>query len=70
MKFYGENKKRMTPEQIAAIEWRDVEMDINLSISSIFVNAGNWGCVATPSSILVRSNDACEFSAGEEESFD
>ena len=70
VKFFDANKKRMTPAQIAAIEWRDVEMDINLSISSVFVNAGNWGCVATPSSILVRSNDTCEFSAGEGESFD
>ena len=70
MKFYDENKKRMTPEQIAAIEWRDVEMDINLSISSIFVNAGNWGCVATPQSIMVRSHDSCEFSDGQEETFD
>ena len=70
VKFFDENKKRMTPAQIAAIEWRDVSMDINLTISSIFVNAGNWGCVATPQSILVRSQDTCEFSGGEEESFD
>ncbi len=45
-------------------------MDINLSISSIFVNAGNWGCVATPQSILVRQQDSCEFSGDEGESFD
>ena len=70
MKFYTADKKRMTPEQIAAIDWRDIEMDINLGITSIFVNAGNWGCVASPQSILVRSHDACEFSGGEEESFD
>ena len=70
VKFYTADKKRMTPEQIACIEWRDVEMDINLSISSVFVNAGNWGAIATPQSILVRSHDTCEFSGGEEESFD
>ena len=70
MKFYTADKKRMTPEQIAAIEWRDVSMDINLSISSVFVNSGNWGCVASPQSILVRSHDSCEFSGGEEETFD
>ena len=60
----------MSAAQIAAIEWRDVSMDINLSITSVFVNAGNWGCVATPNSILVRSQDVAEFSAGEEENFD
>ena len=70
VKFYTADKKRMTPEQIAQIEWRDVEMSINLTISSVFVNAGNWGCVASPQSILVRSHDSCEFSGGEEETFD
>ena len=45
-------------------------MDINLAITSVFVNAGNWGAVACPQSILVRSNDVAEFSEGEEESFD
>ena len=70
VKFFTADRKRMTKEQVAAIEWRDVEMDINLTISSVFVNAGNWGCVASPQSILVRSHDACEFSGGEEESFD
>ena len=70
MKFYDESKKRMTPAQIAAIEWRDVSMDINLVISSVFVNAGNWGCVATPNSILVRNNESCEFSDAESEKID
>ena len=70
VKFYDASKKRMTPEQIAAIEWRDIEMDINLTISSVFVNSGNWGCIAAPQSILTRANDHCEFSDGETESFD
>ena len=70
VKFFTADRKRMTKEQVAAIEWRDVEMDINLTISSVFVNAGNWGCVASPQSILVRSHDSCEFSGGEEETFD
>ncbi len=70
MKFFDANKKRMTPAQIAAIEWRDIEMDINLTISSVFVNAGNWGPVACTNSILIRSHDSCEFSGGEEETFD
>ena len=70
VKFYTADKKRMTPEQIAAIDWRDIEMDISLGITSIFVNTGNWGCVASPQSILIRSHDACEFSGGEEETFD
>ena len=70
VKFFNEDKKRLKPEQIAAIEWRDVSMNINLPIASVFVNAGNWGCVATPNSILVRSHDVAEFSAGEGDSFD
>ena len=45
-------------------------MDLNLTLSSVVVNAGNWGCVASPQSILIRAHDACEFSGGEEESFD
>ena len=69
-KFFTPDKKRMTPEQVAQIDWRDVSMDINLCISSIFVNAGNWGCVATPQSILVRSQDNCEFSGGDGEHSD
>ena len=69
VKFFDENRKRLTPTQIACLEWKELKMDINLTISSVFVNAGNWGCVATPSSIMVRSHDACEFSGGEEESF-
>ena len=70
VKFFNEDKKRMSAAQIPAIEWRDVSIDINLSITSVFVNAGNWGCVATPNSILVRSQDVAEFSAGEGDSFD
>ena len=70
VKFFTTDRKRMTKEQIAAIEWRDVEMDINLTIASVFVNAGNWGCVASPQSILIRSPTSCEFSGGEEETFD
>ena len=42
-------------------------MDINLYLSSMFVNAGNKGGVATPQSILVRSHDVAEFSGGKEE---
>ena len=68
VKIFNEDKKRMSAAQLAAIEWRDVSMDID-SISSVFVNAGNWGCVTTPSSILVRSHDVAEFSAGEVENY-
>ena len=60
----------MVPAQIASLEWKDIMMDINLTISSVFVNAGNWGCVATPNSILVRSNEECEFSGADSENFD
>ena len=67
VKIYDERRKRMTPEQIAQIEWRDVSMDINASVSSVFVNSGSYGCVATPLSILVRSNDVAEFSGGDGE---
>ena len=70
VKFYDESRKRMTPEQIASIEWREVSMDINTTVSSVFVNAGNWGAVASVQSILVRSHDVAEFSRGEEVSFD
>ena len=70
MKFFDEHRKRLRPAQIANLEWRDIKMDINLSISSVFVNAGNWGCVATPQSILVRSQDVAEFSNGDGDSFD
>ncbi len=60
----------MAPDQIAAIEWRDVSMGINLSVVSVYVNSGRYRCVATPQSILVRSHDVAEFSGGEEDSFD
>ena len=70
MKFFDENKKRMTAAQIAAIEWRDVELDINLSVSTVFVNNGTFGCVACPQSVLVRAHETAEFSDGEQETFD
>ncbi len=70
VKCFTPDKKRMTPAQISQIDWKDVSLDINLTISSVFVNAGNWGCVATPQSLLVRPQDSCEFSGGEEETFD
>ena len=70
VKFFDENRKRMTPAQIANLEWKEVKMDIKLTISSICMNAGNWGCVATPNSILVRSNEHCEFSGAESENSD
>ena len=70
VKFFDEHRKRLTPAQIAMLEWKDIKMDINLTISSVFVNAGNWGCVATPQSILVRSNENCEFSDTESKNSD
>ena len=62
VKFFDANKNRMSAHEIASLPWRDITMDINLSISSVFVNAGNWGCVATPTSILIRTNEEAEFS--------
>ncbi len=60
----------MTPGQIVNLEWKDIKMDINSTISSVFLNAGNWVCVATPNRILVRANEMCEFSGDEEDNFD
>ena len=70
VKIFDEKRKRLTSADIAALEWRDIKMDINLSISSVFVNAGNWGCVATPHSILVKNNEQCEFSDAQSENSD
>ena len=70
VKFFDEHRKRLTPAQIATLEWKEIKMDINLTISSVFVNAGNWGCVATPQSILVRSCENCEFSEAESKNSD
>ncbi len=67
LKFYTADKKRMTAEAISILDWRDVSMDIILSKSSIVVNAGNWGAVATPQCTLVRPQDSREFSGGEGE---
>ena len=70
VKFFDEHRQRLTPAQIANLEWKDFKMDINLTISSVFVNAGKWGCVATPQSMLVRSNENCEFSDTESNNSD
>ena len=67
MKFYDERRKRMSPEQISEIDWRGVSLNINLTISSIYVNAGSWGCVATPNSILVKEVSDDPFSSSENE---
>ena len=70
VKFFDEKRRRLSPAEIAGLEWKDLKMDINLSINSVFVNAGNWGAVATPHSILVRNNEHCEFSDAESEKLD
>ena len=70
VKIFDEERKRLTPAQIANLEWKDLKMDINLNISNVFVNAGNWGCVATPHSILVKNNEQCEFSDAQSENSD
>ncbi len=60
----------MTPEAISVVDGKYVSMDINLSSFSIFVNAGNCGCVATPHNILVRPQDTCDLSGWDEEHSD
>ena len=67
VKFYDERRKRMTPEQIAEIDWRGVSLNIILTFSSVYVNAGSWGCVASPNSILVKDLADDPFSSSENE---
>ena len=33
VKFFDENRKRLTPTEIATLEWKDIKMDINLQFA-------------------------------------
>ena len=67
VKFYNEKKERLAPDEIRDLDWRGISMNINLTIRSIFVNAGNWGCVAEPNCILTKLQDEDPFSEVEDD---
>ena len=59
--FDAESRRRLTEEEVAELPWRDLEMDLLVKISSLWVNSGRWGATATPAAIMVRRNDICPF---------
>ncbi len=59
--FEAGTKRRLTDAEVSELPWRDLEMNILTTISSIWINAGRWGAQATPEAILLKRCDVCPF---------
>ena len=55
--FEAGTKRRMTDAEVSAIDWRECSFNVLLRISSIYVNSGTFGPVATPEAIVVKRED-------------
>lgn len=55
--FWAGTKQRMTDAEVSAIDWRECSFNVLLRISSIYVNSGTFGPVATPEAIVVKRED-------------
>ena len=47
----------MSDAEVSAIDWRECSFNVLLRISSIYVNSGTFGPVATPEAIVVKRED-------------
>ena len=55
--FEAGTKRRMSNAEVAALDWKECSFNVLLRISSIYVNAGTFGPVATPEAIVVKRED-------------
>ena len=47
----------MSDSEIAELDFRECEFNMLLRVSSIWVNAGSFGCTASPEAIMVKKLD-------------
>ena len=50
-------KRRLTDDEVRDLDFRECKFHILLRISSVYVNAGKFGAVATPEAIMVKRED-------------
>ena len=69
--FEYPNKRRMSDEEIKELDFRECQFNMLLRVSSIWINAGNFGCSASPEAIMVKKLDefpeALAFESAEED---
>ena len=50
-------KRRLTDEEVAILDWRDCSFNVLLRISSVWINGGNYGPIASPEAVVVQRED-------------
>ena len=69
--FEYPSKRRMSDSEIAELDFRECKFNMLLRISSIWINAGSFGCTASPEAIMVKKLDefpeALAFESAEED---
>ena len=69
--FEYPSKRRMSDEEIIELDFRECQFNMLLRISSIWINAGSFGCSASPEAVMVKRMDefpeALAFESAEED---
>ena len=55
--FEAGTKRRLTDAEVRDLDFRECKFNVLLRISSVYVNAGTYGPVATPEAIVVKRED-------------
>ena len=55
--FEHGTKRRLTDEEVATLDWRDCTYNVLLRISSVWLNGGNYGPIASPEAVVVKRED-------------
>ena len=50
-------KRRLSDAEVRDLDFRECKFNVLLRISSVYVNAGTYGPVATPEAIVVKRED-------------
>ena len=61
MKVFDETKRRLPESEISEIDWRDVSMNVLLSIKGCYLQSNQWGPLAHIEALMVKRGDACPF---------
>ena len=55
--FEAGTKRRLSDAEVRDLDFRECKFNVLLRISSVYVNAGTYGPVATPEAIVVKRED-------------
>jgi len=55
--FEYPSKRRLSDEEIKDLDFRECSFNMLVRISNIWINAGNFGCTASPEAIMVKKLD-------------